>query len=165
MSKFHIDINYPVGDFDTSVGWIYVIFQVDDVECKIEVSDVFNPHFDLPDIFIGLMLGYLPQEITIDEEGELKDIALLPVNDKLVKLIIKDTDYGESYDDDETEYPKVYIDAELDKHLLITTFMDALLEFLNERHDTARWRVENIKNYYLQRVIKYYDEYQAQKAI
>jgi len=149
--RISININHPGGYFSYSVGWIYVTFKTDDTKITIHVSDVFNPEFDLVFIFWGLIKGYIPQEIEIDEEGEIKVIRILPVNDEQVRFQIEDYDYGED-DDGDTEYPKMHIDIEIDKDALIKEFFLNFIKFLEEDFKPERWRESNLRYYFLPEV-------------
>ena len=161
-SDLSIDIHFPRGAFSYSVGWIYVDFSVGGICHTVKVSYVFNPHFDLPDIFLGLMFAHAPQGITIDEEGNLKDIDILNASGNNVRLIIKDYDYGEGGADtcdDEPGYPQTYVDIEIGGRQLIDLFLEAFTDFLENEFDMKRWRDTNVKDYYYERVKKYYAKF------
>jgi hypothetical protein len=149
--KISIDINHPCGAFSYSVGWIYVTFKTDNTTITIHVSDVFNPVFELLFIFWGLMKGAIPQEIEVDEEGEIKIIRILPGHKDKVRFQIEDYDYGEP-DDEDPEYPRMHIDIEVEKDFLIKEFFTNFISFLENDFKPERWRETNLRSYFLPQV-------------
>lgn len=150
IKKISININHPGGDSSYLVGWIYVTFQTEDSQITIHVSDVFNSALDLVFPFWGLMRGAIPQKIEIDEEGEIKVIRILPGNNDQVRFQIEDYDYGEP--DDDPDYPRMYIDVEVDKDALIKEFFSKFISFLENDFEPERWRETNPKSYFLPKV-------------
>jgi hypothetical protein len=146
--KLSIDINHPGGTNSYLTGWIYVTFETDNRKITLNVSDVFNPTFEIVFIFWGLMKGFLPQEIEIDEEGEIKVIRILPGDNDQVRFQVEDYDYGEPYYED-PEYPKMYIDIEVEKDELIKEFFSEVIRFLEKDFRPERWRETNLKSYFL----------------
>ena len=94
------------------------------------------------------MKGVLPQEIEIDEEGEIKVIRILSGNTDRIRFRVEDYDYGET-DDEDPEYPKTYIDIEIEKDALIKEFFSKFISFLENDFKPERWRATNLKSYFL----------------
>lgn len=150
--KLSIRINHPGGDQSCLVGWIYVDFEAADKKIRIHVSDVFSPSFELVFVFWDLMAWKLPQYIDIDEEGRIKTINILPCEDDgRVRFQIEDYDYGERYEED-PDYPRVYMDIELDLDELVEEFFVNLISFLENDFMPARWRKRNLKEFFLPKI-------------
>ena len=87
----------------------------------------------------------------IDEEVEIKIIRILPYKNNRVRFQIENYDYGEP-DDEDPEYPRMYIDIDIDKNALIHEFFTTFISFLETVFKPERWRETNLKTYFLPEV-------------
>jgi len=146
-----------------SGSWIFLTIAAGEADITVHFSSLFNPLFEVFYIFWGLINGVLPQEIDVDEEGEIKVIRLLPADNDLVRLQVADYDYGKP-DEDDPEYSRTYIDIETAKDPLIQEFFSKLIDFLENDFNPESWRAENLKTYILPAIKNGYISYLRNKA-
>ncbi|RLA10534.1 MAG: hypothetical protein DRQ52_11225 [Gammaproteobacteria bacterium] len=154
---FSVKINHPYGEEEPSLGWIYLTFETGDSKITLHVSDVNDPLFDPALVFLRFMdnADSGPIHIEIDEEIEIKEIRILPLADQQVQFEVADYDYrnSEYYDptevEEDPEYPHTYIDIEINRDILITTFFSSFIDFLENGFQPERWREDDIRPFYL----------------
>ena len=163
--QLSISISHSSGDEAPSLGWIYLTFETGDCKITLNVSDVNDPVFDPALGFLSVMNGLSSQVIEIDEEVEIKVIRILPLAGLQVRFQVADYDYSTSeyYDPDEVEedpeYPRTYIDIEINRDTLITTFFSSFIDFLENGFKPERWREEDIRRFYLPALKKRFLKY------
>ena len=102
-------------------GWIVVTISSGYDSVTIWTSDVFDPYPAFVDWLRKIKDGNLPCMITIDEEGIYKQLVVQPVDEKSIRFVARDYDYGDELED-EPDYPRVYIDRIMPKEMLLTEF-------------------------------------------
>ena len=157
QKPFSVKINHPEGEHEPQSGWIYLTFKTGDSKITLHVSDVNDPLFDPALDFLRFMdnANSDPICIEIDEEVEIKVIRILPLAGQNIRLQVADYDYSTSefYDPNEAEedpdYPRTYIDFEINRDRLISEFFSTFIDFLENGFNPEQWREDDIRPRYL----------------
>ena len=121
-------------------GWMNLTISTHAQEVTIFTSDVFDPYPDMVQWLRFIGHGKLPRIMDIDEEGDVKVLAAFHVREGDIRFMVGDYDYGAKFEDD-PDYPKVYIDVEIDKTGFLQEFCTTLYRGLNKDFLQTGWPV------------------------
>jgi len=111
-------------------GWIDIHLCTDDVELAISASDVFSPFQDLAEFLENVIGGRMPCECEVDEEGVVKRLNAMPLENLLVfQFRLCDGD----------EPSAVFIDRVFDRRQFVSAFYDELVDFIATRYRADKW--------------------------
>ena len=137
-------------------GWMNLTISADSQTVVIHTSDVFDPYPEIVQWLRSVKAGRLPSIVEIDEEGRIKVLAADFTGKGLIRFTAADYDYGEGFED-EPEYPRVYIDVEIDGARFLQEFCSALFRALNADFLRKGWTgktefdMEELRQYFVLR--------------
>ena len=140
---------FQISFYEAGSGWILLKLDLPEKTIKIHLSSVFDPFDDLLNWLEDICIGYLPSEITIDEEGYGKRlIANVLTRDAKDSFVLTIFDWA-------TRNDKLLVKSELGKKEFILTFANRLGSFI-ERKPNINWSSYSLSELPIDKLRDYY---------